>query len=332
MAGEFTAGLSSGQRKILLFELIVQRASQSGQQLLIVLDEPFAGVTDDFVPWIVKRLDNLRNQHHNIVLVTNDHVQTLMELADNTITISAYNRKEVKINSKNSYERDMVLHALSTIGVAYNYPKVERSSLHFFFQVEVKTSASLLCIVAYIIFMYCLFLISFWDSPPSSAALILIAGDYISFYSIYHYLLHLVDWRNAVAEEAEALVHSSKTINHMLKTSLCTLLILFTSTLEYCMINAVVDGLESPRFLVAIFFDACSTTLLYILFGIYTDWPHQLCDTLSVLPFIFLLLFSTTFSPGKILPCLWQPLALLACWSHRYVNSVLFLSFTRSRM
>jgi hypothetical protein len=51
MAGEFTAGLSGGQRKILLFELIVQRASQSGQQLLIVLDEPFAGVTDDFVPW-----------------------------------------------------------------------------------------------------------------------------------------------------------------------------------------------------------------------------------------------------------------------------------------
>jgi hypothetical protein len=51
MAGEFTPGLSGGQRKMLLFELIVQRASQSGQQLLIVLDEPFAGVTDDFVPW-----------------------------------------------------------------------------------------------------------------------------------------------------------------------------------------------------------------------------------------------------------------------------------------
>jgi ABC-type nitrate/sulfonate/bicarbonate transport system ATPase subunit len=46
MAGEFTAGLSGGQRKLLLFELICQRtADQSG--LLIVLDEPFAGVTDD---------------------------------------------------------------------------------------------------------------------------------------------------------------------------------------------------------------------------------------------------------------------------------------------
>ena len=49
MAGTFTAGLSGGQRKMLLFELIAQRVrSKSG--LLIVFDEPFAGVTDDFVP------------------------------------------------------------------------------------------------------------------------------------------------------------------------------------------------------------------------------------------------------------------------------------------
>ena len=46
MARVFTAGLSGGQRKLLLFELISQRiANQS--ELLVVLDEPFAGVTDD---------------------------------------------------------------------------------------------------------------------------------------------------------------------------------------------------------------------------------------------------------------------------------------------
>jgi ABC-type lipoprotein export system ATPase subunit len=43
MAGEFTAGLSGGQRKLLLFELIFQR-TQSQSDLLIVLDEPFAGM------------------------------------------------------------------------------------------------------------------------------------------------------------------------------------------------------------------------------------------------------------------------------------------------
>ena len=48
MAGKFTAGLSGGQRKMLLFELIYQR-TRAQQNMLIVLDEPFAGVTDDFV-------------------------------------------------------------------------------------------------------------------------------------------------------------------------------------------------------------------------------------------------------------------------------------------
>ena len=46
MAGEFTAGLSGGQRKLMLFELICQRTANQSE-LLIVLDEPFAGVTDD---------------------------------------------------------------------------------------------------------------------------------------------------------------------------------------------------------------------------------------------------------------------------------------------
>lgn len=50
LAGQFTAGLSEGQRKMLLFELICQRTADQSD-LLIVLDEPFAGVTDDFVPY-----------------------------------------------------------------------------------------------------------------------------------------------------------------------------------------------------------------------------------------------------------------------------------------
>jgi hypothetical protein len=33
--------------------------------LLLVFDETFAGVTDDFVPWIVDRMNEMRT-HHNI--------------------------------------------------------------------------------------------------------------------------------------------------------------------------------------------------------------------------------------------------------------------------
>ena len=65
LAGEYTAGLSGGQRKLLLFELIYQR-TKDHSELLIVLDEPFAGVTDDFVPHIVNRLNDLRANHNTL--------------------------------------------------------------------------------------------------------------------------------------------------------------------------------------------------------------------------------------------------------------------------
>jgi energy-coupling factor transporter ATP-binding protein EcfA2 len=65
MAGQFTAGLSGGQRKMLLFELIVQRTSNQSD-LLIVLDEPFAGVTDDCKPVLWSNT--------NVLLRCNPHV------------------------------------------------------------------------------------------------------------------------------------------------------------------------------------------------------------------------------------------------------------------
>ncbi|CAB9525677.1 expressed unknown protein [Seminavis robusta] len=302
MAGEFTPGLSGGQRKLLLFELIVQRATQCGQKLLIVLDEPFSGVTDDFVPWIVERLDFLRSNGHNIVLVTNDHVHTLMELADNTITVSAVNRNVVSINQDHTCQREMVLHALSSTGVDYMYPKATQNDLIFFFNVEILSSKAVLGVACFTIFFFALFLVSFWDSQTSSYVLILIAGDIIAFFSVNPYLLSLVDWRNAVTEEAEALVHSSKAMNKLLKTILCALLIFVVCSLEFGMVNAVVSGLEDAKFLLAMFCDTGSTTLPFVVFGLYTTWPHQVCETLALLPFLFLIFFSTTFSPGAGVP------------------------------
>merc|ERR1719424_411135 len=83
MAGEFTAGLSGGQRKMLLFELIYQR-TKNFSDLLICLDEPFAGVTDDFLPYLTQRVEEIR-KNHNLLLVTNDHVQALSATADNVL-------------------------------------------------------------------------------------------------------------------------------------------------------------------------------------------------------------------------------------------------------
>ena len=120
MAGQFTAGLSGGQRKLLLFELIKQRTCIEGcSDLLIALDEPFAGVTDDFVPFIVDRLNEMRRAH-NVLLVTNDHVKTLTDLADNSITVSALDRSTVQVNELNAIDRKLVMHAVAS-GVDYDH-------------------------------------------------------------------------------------------------------------------------------------------------------------------------------------------------------------------
>ena len=134
LAGEFTAGLSGGQRKLLLFELLCQRLlppkstttittsttttndeSQGQQQQqqpqpesppphqtgmripeLICLDEPFCGVTDDYVSFVTKRLHQLQ-RYHFIVLVTNDHVEALTQMATHILTVSAVDRTVVEL-------------------------------------------------------------------------------------------------------------------------------------------------------------------------------------------------------------------------------------------
>ena len=132
IAGQFMAGLSGGQRKLLLFELIFQRTLKQ-DNLLIVLDEPFAGVTDDFVLFIVGHLNKMR-KNHNILLVTNDHVDTLKKMADNTVTVSAIDRGKVKINGKVGVDRQLALLAMS-VGDEYKHT-ANNSDVQFFISVE----------------------------------------------------------------------------------------------------------------------------------------------------------------------------------------------------
>ena len=298
MAGEFTPGLSGGQRKLLLFELIYQR-TMNQKKLLLVFDEPFAGVTDDFVPWIVDRL-NLMRQKHNILLVTNDHVQALSEMADNVLTVSAIDRSKVKINNREHVDREKAILALS-VGNDY-HSGANNSDLKFFFDVEVWNSAALKGIFFFTMFTFLLFLVTFWDSKTESASLVLVGAGIIAYFAINPYLLSLVDWRNYVAEESEALLHSSKATNKLLKTLLTMVLIFLISLLEYGFVNAVVDGLESFNYWVAMFFDSASMTFPFMCFGLYTDLPFQAAQILGSMPFLFMIFFSTTFSPSSGVP------------------------------
>jgi len=291
----FTPGLSGGQRKLLLFELICQRA-EGQEDLLLVLDEPFAGVTDDFVPFIVERLNELRKKH-NILLVTNDHVETLMKMADNTLRVSAIDRTTVEVNGKNKVDREKAIAALS-VGNDYVH-ETGTSEVQFFIDVEVKASNALKGVVGFAVFAFGMFLATFWDSLEYNGALVFIAAGIIAFFSINPFLLALVDWRNYMSEEAEALVHSSKSMNKFMMTCLTFTLILILSFVEFGVVNAVIDGFSAFKYWFAVFFDSASLTFPFICFGIYTKLPFTTVQILASFPFLLMIFFSTTFSPGS---------------------------------
>ena len=289
------AGLSGGQRKLLLFELIYQRTADQ-TDLLLVLDEPFAGVTDDFVPHIVGRLNELRKQH-NILLVTNDHIETLKRMADNTIVVSAIDRTTVQVNGMNKVSREKAILALSA-GDEFVY-KGTSADLMFFFDVEVINNSAILGVAAYTVFLFGLFLVTFWDSNSDRGVVIIVAASIIAKFSLNPYLLALVVWRDYMSEEAEALLHSSKTMNTALKVLLTLFLILIVSLIEWGIINAVVGGFEEAKFWIAILMDSASLTFPFIFFGLCTKMPVHATKYFSRMPFLLMIIFSTTFSPGS---------------------------------
>lgn len=113
------------------------------------------------------------------------------------------------------------------------------------------------------------------------------------------YLLALVDWRNFMSEEAEALLHASKSMNKTLKTLLTLFLIVIISVVEYGVVNAVVSGFESGRHWVAMLMDSASLTFPFICLGLYSKLPFHAVEIFASMPFLFMIFFSTTFSPGS---------------------------------
>jgi hypothetical protein len=236
-------------------------------------------------------------QNHNILVVTNDHVEILTSMADNIITVSAIDRSVVKINDRLRMDRDVAIAALS-VGDEYVY-EGSSADLKFFLDVEIINNGGVRGVVGMAVLSFGLFLLTFWDSSDESAALVLIAGSIIGYFAINPYLLSLVDWRNFMTEEAEALLHSSKSLNKFLKSCLTIFLIITISLLEYGMVNAVINGLADINFWIAMLFDTGSMCFPFLCFGLYSTLPHQAVETFSSMPFLFMIFFSTTFSPGK---------------------------------
>eukprot|EP00984_Skeletonema_dohrnii_P031828 scaffold24854_cov78-Skeletonema_dohrnii-CCMP3373.AAC.1 len=287
IGGTFMPGLSGGQRKLLLFELISQRTA-SKKDLLIVLDEPFAGVTDDFVPFITKRLNEMR-QKHNILLVTNDHVDLLTTMADNSVVVSAIDRTKVKVNDIEGIGRELALKAMS-VGDDYSYNNVGKQDLKFFLNVELSKHGGKKHQDAFVYFNY----------SPGSEPLIIIASSLVAFFIGNPYIFTMVDWRNYMIEEADALLHSSKTMNKALKLGLALIVQLFISSVQYGVIQAVMvgDSLTSAYIFFGLTFDFSALLLPTVLFGLFTRLPFETVILIGSLPGLLMIFFSTGFSPG----------------------------------
>ena len=187
-------------------------------------------MTDDFIPFIAERLNEMRDKH-NVFLVTNDHVQTLKNMVDNTITVSAINRSKVQKNGKDEIDRNMALLAAS-IGDGYKH-NTSNKDLEFFINVEFSKNSGILEVAAYVTFAFGMFLFMFWDSKPGSEALVLIAAGNRAFFTANPNFLQLVDWRIHMVEEAEALMHSSMATNKLLKMILTLFLLLVITIIQF---------------------------------------------------------------------------------------------------
>lgn len=101
-----------------------------------------------------------------------------------------------------------------------------------------------------------------------------------------------------MTEEAEALLHASKRMNKCLMTMLAIALCTVVSLIQWATLNAVVSGFESPKFWLALMMDSLFLKMLFIILGLFSKLKFHLVQILAAFPFLFVIFFSTTFSPG----------------------------------
>jgi len=126
----------------------------------------------------------------------------------------------------------------------------------------------------------------------------------VAFFAINPFLISLADWRNTVTEEADALMHASvQTMMHLKSVVTLVLLLVINAVTFACLIACLdTDATNDPGMWVSMLFDSASLTLPFICFGLYSQLPLQIVQILASLPFLFMIFFSTTFSPGAGVP------------------------------
>jgi len=308
VAGKTVTGLSGGQRRLLLFEIIYQRCYKKKEPLLILFDEPFSGVTDDYLEGFVLPRLRLLKYEHNIILVTNDHVNVLKELADSVITVSATDRSTVQCFSTsdmimNTIPRIQAIRDLCRIGESYEYSEASDATDNwtFFWTVEVVTNKLLAGVAVFTVITFGIFVATFWNSATENAATVLIAGGILCYFCLSPYMLSLIDWRNCMLEETQALVHSASLHrNQSLKTSVTVSVMIFISLVEYVAVNLVVEdgSLRGVRYWVAMLAETFALCFPYIVLGIFTRLSFPTVQMIAGMPFLLLIFFSTTYSPG----------------------------------
>lgn len=104
-----------------------------------------------------------------------------------------------------------------------------------------------------------------------------------------------------MVEESEALLHSSKGMNKTLKSLLTLALIICISSTEYAIIQVVTPGnaLSGIDFYFGVLFDNAALMFPFVLLGLFTNINSQGAEIIGTIPFLFMVLFSSSFSPGS---------------------------------
>lgn len=103
MPGLDVKGLSGGQRKLFIVAMINAVLERNNTKMLVVVDEPLAGVTADYCPFITNLVTEWGGKGHKVLVIDNDHHEIT--------TNSGWNR--IKVASRTMVEYN---------GTAYNLP------------------------------------------------------------------------------------------------------------------------------------------------------------------------------------------------------------------
>lgn len=257
-------------------------------------------MTEDFVPFIQDRLETLRKRH-NVVLVTNDHIDACTEMADNVLLVSALDRSHVVLNDTEKIDRQKAILALST-GEKFVYETLGWNAIDFFVQVEVIHNPAVLSVFAFLVVSFGCFLLGFWDSTTEFLDLVVLAAGFVDIFAINSWIIALAEWRDLVTEEAQALVHASRSTNIQLKIIQTVVMSFFVCVISWGVLVAVVDDVKNWKVLVGFYFDHLAVVLPYFCFALHTNMNPQNVELVASLYILFVIFFSSSFSPGGGLP------------------------------